>query len=115
MTWKWLTGLLLAMCVAICVWMYLRDRATPVVLHPGSDDVAQVDGNRLLNVLTSRSDCAKRCGVDVYGSSSGDRWRIALTGPSWQRCFVITVGEFGYADAGGFSGVRSVTCPAQRG
>ena len=111
MTWKWLTGLLFAMCMVICVWIYLRDRATPVVLQPGSN-AAQADGNRLLTVLASRPVCGRRCGVDVYGSNSADRWRVLLKGPSWRRCFVITISEFSYADERGFSGVRSVTCPA---
>jgi hypothetical protein len=114
MTWPRVIGFLLVMCVAICVWMYLRDRATPVVVHAGSN-VAQADGNWLLNTLAPPPACGTRCGVNVYGSSSDDHWRVALTGPSWQRCFAITLSEFGYADAHGFSGVRSVTCPAQRG
>jgi len=112
MTWKWVPAFLFTICVVICVWMYLRDRATPVVLQPGVN-VAQADGDRLLNVLASRPACGRRCRVDVYGPSPGDRWRVALTGPSWQRCFVITLSEFNHADAHGFSGVRSATCPAQ--
>jgi hypothetical protein len=117
MIWKLQTGFLLTMCVVICVWMYLRDRTTPVVLQPGpavaqASNVARADGDRLLNVLASPPACGRRCGVEVYGSSSANRWRVALTGPSWRRCFAITLSEFGYADARGFSGVRSVTCPA---
>lgn len=114
MTWKVLTGFLLTMCVVICVWTYLRDRKTPVVLPQGSN-IVQADGGKLLNVLASPRACGRRCGVDVYGWSSADGWRVALTGPSWRRCFVITLSEFNYTDARGFSGVRSVTCPAQGG
>src|SRR5689334_14175747 len=114
MTWPRVTGLLLVVSVVICVWMYLRDRGTPVAVQAGSN-VAQADGNRLLNALAPGPTCGARCGVNVYGSSSADHWRVTLTGPSWQRCFVITLSEFSYAEARGFSGVRSITCPAQGG
>lgn len=119
MIWKWLTGLLFALSVVICVWTYLRDRATPVVLQPGPNvaqaaDAARADGDRLLNVLAPRPACGRRCGVGVYESSSDARWRVTLTGPAWQRCFVITLSEFNYTDARGFSGLQSVTCSEQR-
>jgi hypothetical protein len=59
MTWKWVPAFLFTICVVICVWMYLRDRATPVVLQPGVN-VAQADGDRLFNVLASRPACGRR-------------------------------------------------------
>lgn len=114
MTWKWLTAMLFALCVVICVWIYLRDRTTAALAQPESKAAlaAQADGSKLLDALASPPACGGRCGVDVYRSSSADRWRVALTGPSWQRCFDITVSDFNYSDARGFSGVRLAPCPA---
>jgi hypothetical protein len=109
MTARRLTALLFITFVAICGWIYLRDRATAVVLQPGSN-VAQADGQRLLNELAPGPGCAIRCRVDVAGSSSPDSWHVLLTGPAWQRCFLITLRAFGYDGQHGFRGLRSENC-----
>ena len=101
-----LTGLLLCACMAIPLLMYVRDLgASPLPLTAGQ---AQFDARRLLT--TTPPGCGSRCSVEPFGRSAAHTWRFRLTSGTWQRCYDVNPGTFGFNSTTGFMGVKATLC-----
>ena len=111
MTWRRVTLILLALCVGICAWTYLRDKDGPVVREPQRVD-AQLDANWMLASLTTQRRCLAGCTAQVLGRIGSSTWRVKLAVPGWRQCFNVDVSSFGQAAGHGFSGVRAARCNA---
>lgn len=109
MVWRRLTLLLVASCVAICAWMYLRDRDAGGPVQSSRVE-AEVDASQMLDMVSSSRSCEGRCSAAVLGQTASGRWRIRLSAPTWQRCFDLDVQTFDYTSARGLSGIRSAAC-----
>jgi hypothetical protein len=108
MSWQRATFVLIAICVALCGWIFVRDRDAPMVAEPQRME-AQLDANRTLTALTNAS--CSGCTAQVLTKTGATTWSVRLASPRWRRCFMIDVAAFGQTAAHGFSGLRSTSCP----
>lgn len=109
MVWRRATSMLLALCVSICAWTYLRDRGGPVVREPQRIQ-AQLDANSMLTSFTTSRRCASGCTAQVLERIGSTTWRVKLAVPGWRQCFAVDVSAFGEVAAHGLSGVRAARC-----
>ncbi len=108
MVWRRVTIGILLGSLALCAWVYLRDRGSPPLREPAAVQAA-LDANEMLNVIAPASACAERCRTQVVGRTNAGVWRVRLTTPAWQRCFDVNVGQFGYSPQHGMIGLRSAS------
>jgi hypothetical protein len=108
-TWRRTSLLLLGLSVALWSWIYLRDLGA---YQPSNSEGAraQLDAERLLTLISTPSRCSGDCASRVLDRAGPHRWRVSLTTPSGQRCFVIDTDRFRYTDERGMTGLWSVGC-----
>jgi hypothetical protein len=109
MIWRLVTMILVGLLVGLSAWMYLRDRGS-YALPTSPRAQAERDADHLLAVLAPSRVCSGRCDARALSRSEAGQWRVQLRTPTWRRCFVIKLSQFGYSEQSGMTGVRSIGC-----
>jgi hypothetical protein len=73
-------------------------------------DMALFDGRQLMSVQIAPEACHGRCTVRVLNRVDAQSWRVELTTPIWQRCFVVKPTAFYFNVDTGFRGAGPSTC-----
>lgn len=109
MIWRRLTLVLVAACLALPAWIYLRDRAgySP---QQAERVHAELDAERVLGLLRPSRACGGRCSLELLGRVAPQLWRVQFRAPAWQRCFLLNLEAFRYLPQSGLSGVRLSGC-----
>jgi hypothetical protein len=97
-----LLGVLVLTCASIVL---VFSSPAPTALQRVHDDAQQV-----LSMLEPAKRCAGLCKVQTLGRAAPGTWLVRLTTPHWQRCFLVTPDEFGYAQGHGINGLESLRC-----
>jgi hypothetical protein len=108
MRWLAITLGLLAACVGLAGWIYLRDRDTDQLRNLPLLE-ARSDALLILDRLTGQARCGG-CGADVSRRSGTRLWRVRLRGPFGQRCFTLNLDEFAMSADRGMTGIKSAAC-----
>lgn len=97
-----LLGILIATWVAIGLALMSKPQS--------AREMALFDGRQLMSVQIAPSACQGRCTVRVLNRVDGQSWRVELTTPIWQRCFVVNPTAFYFNVDTGFRGAVPSTC-----
>lgn len=73
-------------------------------------EMALFDGHQLMSVQIAPSACHRRCTVRVLNRVDAQSWRVELTTPIWQRCFVVEPTAFYFNVDTGFRGAVPSSC-----
>jgi hypothetical protein len=107
MRWLGATVGLLAACVALVGWIYLRDHSTES-WHPPAGQAARADAATVLAALDGDG-CRHHCGVQLLGSTRHGDWIAQITLGAHPQCFAIDVAAFSNGQHG-LTGVEPVSC-----
>ena len=97
-----LLGILIATWVAIGLALMSQPQS--------AREMALFDGRQLMSVQIAPSACHGRCTVRLLNRVDRQSWRVALTTPIWQRCFVVEPTAFYFNVDTGFRGAVPSTC-----
>jgi hypothetical protein len=105
--WGAVTLGLLAACVSLSAWIYLRDHGSD--WRPPERQVAIADAHLLLSGLAG-AHCAQGCGARLLGRSGPNLWLARLTVRDMRYCFEIDLDRFASSGRHGFAGVQPGGC-----
>lgn len=103
-----ITVALVGVFIAICAWMYVRDRPSGPTVSGRTR--AQLAADRILGLVAPSKTCAGRCVATVLNGTGPSTWRVEIAGPSWARCFSVDLREFGDSQEQGLSGLQAASC-----
>jgi hypothetical protein len=109
MRWLALTACLLAACVGLVGWIYLRDRYSSDWRLP-ERQIASVDAARTLQAFAGAG-CRERCGVQLLGRGGRSEWAIRLTVRGRSQCLRLDLATFAADQPHGLAGVLPSRCP----
>jgi hypothetical protein len=107
MRWLCVTLGLLATCVCLVAWIYLRDRNTN--WQPPEPQLARVDATAVLTKLTDGY-CRSGCAAEVLGHTRSHRWLVRITVRGQPQCLQIDLDTFATSRQHGLSGVQPSHC-----
>ncbi len=109
MRWLALTACLLAACVGLVGWVYLRDRYSSQWRLP-ERQIASVDAARTLEAFAG-AECGRRCGVRLLERGGRSEWVIRLTVSGRSQCLRLDLATFATDQPHGLAGVSPNRCP----
>jgi hypothetical protein len=108
MRWLALTASLLAACVGLVGWVYLRDRYSSQWRLP-ERQIASVDAARTLEAFAGG--CGRRCEVRLLGRGGHSEWVIRLTVSGRAQCLRLDLTTFATDQPHRLAGVSPNRCP----
>jgi hypothetical protein len=111
MTERRVTAALVLALVAVCAWMYLRDRGLPASPRSLPErSLALADATQVLQLLARQADCSGGCGAEVLDHTVAGTWRVRIDTGAWRRCFSVSLNRFAYSAQGGMRGIEAASC-----
>ncbi len=107
MRWFYITVGLLATCVCLVAWIYLRDRDTN--WRPPELQLARADATAILTELTNGY-CRSGCATKVLGHTGSHRWLVRITVREQPQCLRINLDTFATSRQHGLTGVQPSHC-----
>jgi hypothetical protein len=105
MRWLYVTVGLLATCVCLLGWIYLRDRDTS--WRPPEQQVARTDAVTVADILGAA--CGSNCATALLSKVGPHSWLVRVTSNGRPECLKIDVDTFKVSQHS-FSGLQRRRC-----